>query len=182
MHTQIATVTVCTHIFVIIWKTKKVSEGEELSEWECVAEWETVLEPKLTGSSSHTTAKRTFGVHHIVFELCMMEKKKGKRKRKEWTKERIETKLKFSTLVFSTLKEVSGTYGVDLAKGWGLYAFGIRLLWFSWSLFYTLCTDSHFEPASFLNKKYHCTSWLMKALTFTLFVKSISSYSDIDWL
>ena len=41
--------------------------------------------------------------------------KKKKKKKKERKKERRLTKSKFSSLVFSTLLKVSGTFRVDLA-------------------------------------------------------------------
>ena len=42
-----------------------------------------------------------------------MEEKKKKKKKKE--EEERRTKLKFSSLVFSNLLKVSGTFGVDIA-------------------------------------------------------------------
>ena len=61
-----------------------------------------------TRKGRYPVAEQWFGmynirIHHIVFELCLSEKKRKK--------ERNNTnKLKFSCLVFSTLRNVSGTY------------------------------------------------------------------------
>ena len=52
-------------------------------------------------------------IHTIVFELSLSAKEERKKERKE--KRKMMTKLKFSSVVFSNLKKVGGTYTVDLA-------------------------------------------------------------------